>query len=337
LGPDNEVLAPSYNCGSEIDALLSSGASVVLYRIDRSSSVDLNYLEKRITNRTKAVYVTHFFGFPQSTMEIKEICVRRGLHLIEDCALALFSNSGREILGTTGDISIFSLPKTLPVPDGGILLVNNSNLLGRPLNFSHPGHVKILIAALPGLKSGFLRWLSVRTPLYPLCKSLFERNHVGSIHSNVEDSLFKPDIPTSYYYDEKLSEKKISFLTKHMLKSFNTEHVIARRRKNFSTLLALLSQCGNVELLFKQLPNGVCPLSFPIIFENRDQMRSRLSERGIDAGAWWKGYHRSLPWNDFPDACFLKDHVLTLPVHQDLDERAVDYIAKTVGEVLKLL
>jgi dTDP-4-amino-4,6-dideoxygalactose transaminase len=120
-----------------------------------------------------------------------------------------------------------------------------------------------------------------------------------------------------------------------MLRSFDTKHIIARRRENYNTLLAQLSQCTTVEPLFKRLPEGVCPLSFPIVIENRDQMRLKLSERGIEAGAWWKGYHRNLPWNDFPEACFLKDHVLTLPVHQDLDARAVDYIVKTVGEVLK--
>jgi perosamine synthetase len=68
--------------------------------------------------------------------------------------------------------------------------------------------------------------------------------------------------------------------------------------------------------------------------EHRDHVRSKLRELGIDVGVWWKGYHRILPWNDFPEACFLKDHVLTLPVHQELDEREVSYIAENVREVL---
>src|SRR4030042_2857290 len=121
----SEVLAPAYNCGSEIDALLNSGTSVVLYRVDRSCKIDMNDLLNRITWKTKAIYITHYFGFPQEVDKIKQICNANGLYMIEDCALSLFSSDGARKLGTIGDVGIFSFPKTLPVPDGGALVVND--------------------------------------------------------------------------------------------------------------------------------------------------------------------------------------------------------------------
>lgn len=336
LGPDNEVLAPAYNCGSEVDALLSSGTSVVLYRIGKSSAIDVNDLEDKITPRTKAIYITHYFGFPQSMAKIAEICERKGLYLVEDCALALFSKNGTGVLGTIADISIFSLTKTLPVPDGGILLINNDRLQNKNLILSKPEDAQILRAMLPGLKAGTLRWLS-RTPLYPLCKLFLEWNGMAAKAVDEKNVQCKPDIPASYYYNEKMSEKEMSPLTKYMLRAFDPEYIVAKRRKNFKTLLHTLSQYEYVKPLLKKLPEGVCPLNFPIVTDGRDQIRSRLNERGIDAWAWWKGYHHGLAWEKFPDACFLKDHVLTLPVHQDLDEREVNYMAETVGEIFRSL
>ena len=103
LGQGDEILAPAYNCGSEIDPLLRSGATVSLYRVDRNTNIDLADIERRITGRTKAIYVTHYFGFPQpQIMALKALCERGGIFLIEDCALALFSKLAT--FGTALDI-----------------------------------------------------------------------------------------------------------------------------------------------------------------------------------------------------------------------------------------
>ena len=82
----DEILAPSYNCGSEIDPLLSSGASIRLYRIKTNCQIDFDNLAKSINPKTKAIYLTHYFGFPQPIDDIKRISKETGLPLIEDCA-----------------------------------------------------------------------------------------------------------------------------------------------------------------------------------------------------------------------------------------------------------
>ena len=55
IGKDHEVLMPAYNCGTEVDAILHTGASVVGYRITRTCEIDLADLKARQTKRTKAV------------------------------------------------------------------------------------------------------------------------------------------------------------------------------------------------------------------------------------------------------------------------------------------
>ena len=105
LKADDEVLAPAYHCGSEIDALLKSGVKVTLYEMDRDCNINIPDIKNRITAKTKAIYITHFFGFPQDVVKVKQFCEQNKLYLIEDCAMSLFSCNGTEIIGTTGRFS----------------------------------------------------------------------------------------------------------------------------------------------------------------------------------------------------------------------------------------
>ena len=83
---DDEVLAPSYNCGTEIDALLQSGALVKMYDIDRSGSINFDDLYSRVSPNTRIIYVTHYFGFGQPLDELRNFCDKKSIYLFEDCA-----------------------------------------------------------------------------------------------------------------------------------------------------------------------------------------------------------------------------------------------------------
>jgi len=58
-----------------------------------------------------------------------------------------------------------------------------------------------------------------------------------------------------------------------------------------------------------------------------------LNELSIAAVAWWAGYHRQLHWQDYPNACYLKDHLVALPVHQQLRQEHIQYISERVVEL----
>ncbi len=103
----NEVLVPSYHHGVEIEALVDAGATPRFYRVGPRWNVDLDDLEKKIGPRTRALYLTHYAGFPGPVEEMRDLADRHGLALIEDCALSLLSSDGGRPLGTTGDVGRF--------------------------------------------------------------------------------------------------------------------------------------------------------------------------------------------------------------------------------------
>ena len=328
----DEILAPSYNCGTEIDALLASGAAVRLYDVELSGEINFQDISRRVSEITRVIYVTHYFGFPQSLDAVRKLCDEKGIYLIEDCALALLSCDGTTKIGSVGDISVFNFPKFLPVPDGGVLCVNNPNLVTQKWNLRPPQTDEIIGEVLPLLKRAVLRGSSGVPLVYPLLWRLLKKSRR---HPQAGNNASQADIPDSYYYDERLTDKAISKISDKIAKKMSITGVVNKRRANFRHYLTLLANTENIRPFFGHLPTGVNPLHFPILVEDRPSLCQKLNELSIAAVAWWAGYHRQLRWQDYPNACYLKDHLVVLPVHQQLHQEHIQYISERVVELTR--
>src|SRR6267378_8163025 len=117
-----QVLMPAYHHGVELETLLFAGVKPVFFRVDAQMRCDFEDARRRTTPEVRALYVIHYAGFPQDMEAARQLANELGVPLIEDYALALLSRNGDKPLGSTGDLSVFCLYKTLPVPNGGALL-----------------------------------------------------------------------------------------------------------------------------------------------------------------------------------------------------------------------
>ena len=125
------VLVPDYHSGNEVSAIRAAGATIVYYPILRNLEPDMDALSRLAKLNPRVIYVIHYLGWPQPMKEIAALCRERGSILIEDCALSLLSEPDGKPLGATGDYSVFCLYKTLPVPNGGLLVQNRNIVLGQ--------------------------------------------------------------------------------------------------------------------------------------------------------------------------------------------------------------
>ena len=151
LGPGDEVLAPAFNCGAEIDPYVCAGAKVVLYDVDRGLGIDVDRIARAMTPRTRVLHVTHFFGAAQTVEPFVPECRKRGVRLLEDCAQALYSSAPGGPVGMAGDCAVYSFVKSLPAPDGGALVIG-PGLAG-------PG-VRLITPPLPWSCATASRWSS---------------------------------------------------------------------------------------------------------------------------------------------------------------------------------
>ena len=325
LQEGDQVLVPAYNCGSEIDPFVRYGLDVVFYRVDQKAAIDFEDIMQRITTRTKVVYVTHYFGWPQGIKALSDYCKEHNIYLIEDCALSLFSNPVLYPIGVLGDAAIYSFPKTLPVPDGGALTISGDYKLEETPSKSPPFRA-IFKEMLPFFKRAFLRF-SDTIGLYPYLpqKLIQSRNVHNSTVSKIPSGF--SEMPESYYYDKNIQNMTASAMTRYLLKHACPESVARRRRANYTLLCEAIKDSTLFKPLYNKLPEGVCPLYLPLFVENRKVACDYLKHKGISAIQWWAGFHRAFDWAEFPEARYLKDHVLAIPVHQQFNRRNVDYIS----------
>ncbi|HTP80328.1 MAG TPA: DegT/DnrJ/EryC1/StrS family aminotransferase [Bacteroidota bacterium] len=136
--PGDEIVTTSVTDMGALTAILYQGAIPVFCDVDPDSyNVTAETIEKRITNRTKAVIVTHLFGIPCEMGPIMELCNRRGIPVIEDCAQAFDATYEGKPVGTFGKIGCFSFQqgKHMTTGEGGMVVSDDPELARRMFLF----------------------------------------------------------------------------------------------------------------------------------------------------------------------------------------------------------
>jgi dTDP-4-amino-4,6-dideoxygalactose transaminase len=92
-------------------------------------------IEKKITDKTKAIVVTHMWGIPCDMDAITVIAKKHNLRLLEDCSHAHGAKFNEQKVGTFGDAAVWSLQgqKTVTGGEGGILLTDDGEIHTRAL------------------------------------------------------------------------------------------------------------------------------------------------------------------------------------------------------------
>ena len=116
--------------------ILSQLAVPVFADVDPSTqNIDPGSIEANITERTRAIIVTHVYGNPADMDPILEIARKHDLFVIEDCAQTLLGYYKGRLCGTMGNIGCFSFQqsKHMTTGDGGMVIANEDNRFGRAL------------------------------------------------------------------------------------------------------------------------------------------------------------------------------------------------------------
>jgi dTDP-4-amino-4,6-dideoxygalactose transaminase len=330
LGFDNgaTVLMPDYHSGVEVWAVRAAGARVKYYHVDRNMEPDLNEIEDLCRSNPRSIYLIHYLGWPQPVKEVREICRRRGLILIEDCALSFLSELDGQPLGTFGDHAVFCLYKTLPVPNGGILVQNGAALdLLKTLNTESCDKLSVAARAAELM----LDWLQTRSELtgqaLRLAKSAAGKALTSLGRERLPVADITPEFQSAGYRVEKLNVG-MSPLSAALLDRFDYDSIRRARRENYRRLHELLA--GKIPSPPRELEEGVCPLFFPLLVGKKHSAAQALWRQGICAVEFWNYGYPEANEHTGADARFLREHALELPIHQDITPAQIEHIAEQV-------
>ncbi|MCX6056470.1 MAG: DegT/DnrJ/EryC1/StrS family aminotransferase [Chloroflexi bacterium] len=143
LKPGDEVIIPAYTfCATAIPYGMS-GVKIVWADIDPETwVVNPADIEKKITNKTKALVVVHLLGMPVDMKSIMEIAEKHHLRVVEDCAQAPGSSINGKKVGSFGDFGCFSFhgaKNITTMGEGGILTVRSEADAAKVPGIRHNG------------------------------------------------------------------------------------------------------------------------------------------------------------------------------------------------------
>jgi len=126
----DEIITTPYTMEATNTTILEQGAKPVFADIQyETANIDPNDIERRITNKTKAIVVVHLSGYPCDMNEIWAIGFEYDLPVIEDCAQAIGAKYDGQYIGALSDVACFSFQaiKQLTTADGGMFTTVRKN------------------------------------------------------------------------------------------------------------------------------------------------------------------------------------------------------------------
>ena len=140
--PGNEIVTSPITDMGALTPILYQGAIPAFAEVDPQTwNVTAKTIEAALSERTKAIIVTHLFGNPCEMDEIMALSDSLGIPVIEDCAQAFLAQHQGRSVGTIGKIACFSLQqgKHITTGEGGLVGTNDDELARRMNLFINKG------------------------------------------------------------------------------------------------------------------------------------------------------------------------------------------------------
>lgn len=144
VGEGDEVIVPGMTFVASATAVLAVNATPVLVDVDPDTlCIDVAAAEAAVTERTRAIVVVHVAGCAADLDALTDLCRRRGLRLVEDCAHAHGTTWRGRGVGSWGDAGSFSMQrsKLMTAGEGGVLVCNDESIRDAAWAYADCGRV----------------------------------------------------------------------------------------------------------------------------------------------------------------------------------------------------
>ena len=300
----DEIIIPAYTYVSTANAFELRGANLRLCDSQSGSpNMDLNKLEALITPKTKAIVVIHYGGISVNMYRLQSIAQRHGILLIEDAAHAVDACYDGKPLGSFGDLATFSFHETKNITcgQGGVLLINNANLVDRARVLSNCGTNRHNFHL--GLVDKYT-WVDI-----------------GSVFNLSE-------LCAAYLYPQLANIRSI---TGKRVELWNNYHLALKyfADKGLLRLPFVSDLCQHNAHIFYILLNSQ---------SERDGLLHYLRERGVTATFHYSGLHqcpyyqRKYKKQVLVNAEKFAGHLLRLPLYYDLSLEEQLYVVDCIGD-----
>ena len=304
IGKGDEVLVPSLTYVASFQAISATGAIPISCDVeDKFMQIDLLDAKKKINDSTKAIMPVHYSGGSSNLSEVYNLASLNNLRVIEDAAHAFGSKYNSKLIGSFGDISCFSFDgiKNITSGEGGCIVSGDKSII----SFAKD-------ARLLGVEN-------------------------DSDKRSVNDRSFKFDVKIQgwrYHMSNIMAAIGLAQLERFSEFKKNRQELAKYYTQSINKLSNKL-YCINWDY------NEVVPHIFPIRIKvpfNRNKLMSDLLDLGIQVGIHYQPNHLLSKYsnnqNPLPITDEIHNQMITLPLHNDLTKKDVDFILTSLNSLL---
>lgn len=297
----DEVICPSLTFVATVNAIRYAGAIPVFCDINSKNDLTISPedIEQKITEKTKAILIMHYSGFPCDMKRIMSISKKYNIKIIEDACHAPLSEYNGQKLGTFGAVSCYSFfsNKNISTGEGGMLVTNNKKYFDQ---------------------AKLLRSHGMTTASYNRSKN---------------NSMCYDVLELGYNY--RLDDIRASIALVQLSK---LKKDIKQREKIRKIYINNLTEFKGISIPFSN-SEGVCSnYIFTVLVENRDEVRKFLAEKGIQTSIHYQPVHRFKIYKKYYTVLPITDNVanrlLTLPMYSSLKEEEIIYIKDCLMKIV---
>ena len=319
----DEVITTDYTFFATAEAIRFVGATPVFCDVELDTyNIDPSQIEEKITDKTKAIVCVHLFGNACKMDEINDIAKRHNLYVVEDAAQAINSQYNGKNVGNLGDVACFSFFPTKNLGcfgDGGMITTNDDDLA-------------TIIKALKVHGSGENGMKAY---------AILNDEEVEVVEQNSGDNTVYN--PLKYYnyligHNSRLDEIQAAILR---IKLKHLDEYTENRRSISHGYIEALKDTSLVMPTETEGGKHVFHL-FILQSENREEIESKLKEKGIATGTYYKvPMHLQKAFNDlgykkgdFPNAEYLSERTFAIPLFPEMNDEEREYIINSIKEIV---
>ncbi|MCI8565609.1 MAG: UDP-4-amino-4,6-dideoxy-N-acetyl-beta-L-altrosamine transaminase [Lachnospiraceae bacterium] len=313
VGPGDEVITTPITFAASANCILYCGARPVFADIDRETyNIDPDSIAKHVTPRTKAVIAVDFTGQAAKIREIRKICDKYNLILIEDAAHSIGTKYEGRMVGTLADMTCFSFHpvKTITAGEGGAILTDDDTL-----------YRKLLLARSHGITHD-------------------EALMVDAPH---EGSWYYEEISLGYNY--RMTDIQAALLESQLQK---IDSFIARRKEITKQYNEAFSDCREIILQKEIQESNTCRHLYIIRLDleqldcTRRQFFDAMSAENVQCQihyipVYWFPYYRQLGYEKglCPNAEEIYHGIMSIPIYPKMTSQDVEDVIHAVKKVIE--
>ncbi len=307
----DEVIVPTMTFAATANSVIHAGGVPVLVDCERDTmNINVENIESKITKKTKAIIPVHFGGRSCNMSSIMTLAEKYNLKVIEDCAHAIEAEYHGKHTGTFGDLGCFSfyVTKNIVTGEGGMVITNNEKYAE-----------KIKIFGLHGMsKDAWGRFSDKGYKHYQVVCAGFKYNMM-----DIQAAIGIHQLPRVNKYWERRRNIWNQYNGAFCNLPVFTPAPVGDNIKHAYHLYTLMLDIDNLKI-------------------TRDEFLNEMTKNNIGVGVHYISLHLHPYYQkalgckrgDFPNAEWISDRTVSLPLSAKLTDEDVGDVIETVRRVL---